>query len=173
MHPANVTLTPLVEQQFGLLRELAGVIWRQHYAGMIPAAQIDSMLAGRLSDEALLQQTRARDKWLWLMRASDVCVGYCGHELAPGDGVTPAAMKLGQLYVLPSHRGTGLGGFMLSHVEAQAREHGRRLLVLQVNKRNESAFGFYRAMGFQVVREAVFDIGGGFVMDDYIMEKPV
>ena len=173
VHPANVTLTPLDEQQFGLLRELAGVIWRQHYAGMIPAAQVDYMLAGRLSDEALLQQTRARDKWLWLMRASDVCVGYCGHELAPGDGVTPAAMKLGQLYVLPSHRGTGLGGFMLGHVEAQAREHGRRLLFLQVNKRNTSAIGFYRAMGFQVVREAVFDIGGGFVMDDYIMEKPV
>ena len=173
MHPANVTLTPLDEQQFGLLRELAGVIWRQHYAGMIPAAQIDYMLAGRLSDEALLQQICARDKWLWLMRASDVCVGYCGYELAPVDGVTPAAMKLGQLYVLPSHRGTGLGGFMLGHVEAQARAHGRRLLFLQVNKRNTSAIGFYRAMGFQVVREAVFDIGGGFVMDDYIMEKAV
>ena len=127
---------------------------------MIPAAQIDYMLAGRLSDEALLQQIRARDKWLWLMRASDVCVGYCGHELAPGDGVTPAAMKLGQLYVLPSHRGTGLGGFMLGHVEAQARAHGRRLLFLQVNKRNTSAIGFYRAMGFQVVREAVKQVRG-------------
>jgi GNAT superfamily N-acetyltransferase len=35
-----------------------------------------------------------------------------------------AAMKLGQLYVLASHRGLGLGKFMLGHVESRARELG-------------------------------------------------
>jgi ribosomal protein S18 acetylase RimI-like enzyme len=40
------------------------------------------------------------------------------------------------------------------------------VLWLQVNKRNGGAIAFYRAAGFEVVREAVFDIGGGFVMDD-------
>jgi ribosomal protein S18 acetylase RimI-like enzyme len=40
-----------------------------------------------------------------------------------------------------------------------------------VNKRNPGAISFYKAAGFTIAREAVFDIGSGFVMDDYIMEK--
>ncbi len=48
----------------------------------------------------------------------------------------------------------------------------QRTLWLQVNKRNTDAIGFYRSAGFEVIREAVMDIGGGFVMDDYLMAKP-
>ena len=47
------------------------------------------------------------------------------------------------------------------------------MLWLQVNKQNTGAVGFYTAAGFEVIREAVFEIGGGFVMDDYVMRKPV
>jgi len=40
-----------------------------------------------------------------------------------------------------------------------------------VNKRNEKAIGSYKKYGF-VVREAIVDdIGCGFVMDDFVMEK--
>jgi len=45
------------------------------------------------------------------------------------------------------------------------------VLWLQVNKRNSGAIGFYEAAGFVRVREAVFDIGAGFVMDDYVRAK--
>jgi diamine N-acetyltransferase len=86
---------------------------------------------------------------------------------------TLPAVKLSQLYVLQSHRGMGLGRFMLGHVEGRALELGRRALWLQVNKRNTEAIKFYRAAGFEVVREAVFEIGGGFVMDDSVMAKPL
>ena len=45
------------------------------------------------------------------------------------------------------------------------------MLVLNVNKNNDRAISAYVRNGF-VVREAVVvDIGGGFVMDDYIMAK--
>lgn len=173
MLPADVTLAPVTEPEFPVLRELAGTIWRQHYVGIISAAQIDYMLAGRFSDEALREHVRADDRWLELLRVGGKPVGYCGYELASTDGEERAAasMKLGQLYVLESHRGMGLGSFMLGHVEGRARELGRRLLWLQVNKQNMGAIAFYRAAGFEVVRQAVFEIGGGFVMDDYVMAK--
>jgi ribosomal protein S18 acetylase RimI-like enzyme len=175
MLPADRTLAPVTEPEFPVLRELADTIWRQHYAGIISAAQIDYMLAGRFSDEALREHVRAADRWLELLRVSGTPVGYCGYELASIDGEERAAadMKLGQLYVLDSHRGMGLGRFMLGHIEGRARELGRRLLWLQVNKRNTGAIGFYRAAGFEVIRDAVFEIGGGFVMDDYVMAKGV
>ncbi len=175
MLPDAVTLKPVTEPDFAVLRELAGLIWRQHYLRIILAAQIEFMLAGRFSDGALRKHIQAADRWLELLRVSGTPVGYCGYELAgmDDDGSTPAATKLGQLYVLESHRGMGLGRHMLRHVEDRARGLGSRGLRLQVNKKNATAIEFYRAAGFEVVREAVFDIGGGFVMDDYLMAKQV
>ena len=175
MPRTGFTLAPVTEPDFPVLRELASTIWRQHYAGIISAAQINYMLAGRFSDEVLWEHVLAADRWLELLWVSGAPVGYCGYELARMDGEERAAatMKLGQLYVLESHRGMGLGRLVLGHVEGRARELDRRALWLQVNKQNTGAIGFYTAAGFEVVREAVFEIGGGFVMDDYVMAKQV
>lgn len=167
----EATLTPVTERDCAVLRELASTIWRQHYTGIISADQIEYMLSGRFSHEALQTQIGASNKWLELLRVGSEPVGYCGHELTREDDSGLPAMKLGQLYVLESHRGLGLGKRMLARVESLAREHGSRTIRLQVNKRNTSSIGFYRAMGFEVFRETVFDIGGGFVMDDFLMEK--
>lgn len=167
----EAALTPVAESDFAVLRELASTIWRQHYAAIISAAQIDYMLAGRFSDEALRKEIATPDRWLELLRVGGEPVGYCGYEVIREDDAGTPVMKLGQLYLLESHRGLRLGRLMLGHVEAQAREHGSRVIRLQANKQNTSSIGFYRAMGFKVAREAVFDIGGGFVMDDYLMEK--
>ena len=52
-----------------------------------------------------------------------------------------------------------------------ARRLGAPAVWLQVNKRNERAIGAYLKAGFEIIGEAVFDIGGGFVMDDYLMAK--
>ncbi len=161
-------LTPITEHEFPVGRTLAETIWRQHYKKVITPEQIDCMLAGRFSDDALRDQLQAADKWLELLRLSGTPVGYCGYELSRD---APDILKVGQLYVLQSHRGKGLGRFMLGYLEKRARELGRYTLVLQVNKRNTGAITFYRRAGFEVVREAVFDIGAGFVMDDYMMAK--
>jgi ribosomal protein S18 acetylase RimI-like enzyme len=173
MLPDTVTLTPVTERDFAVLRQLAGTIWRQHYAGIVPGAQIEFMLAARFSDAALRKHVQAAGRWLELLRASGTPVGYCGYELADidDDGSTPVTMKLGQLYVLESHRGMGLGRSMLRHVEDRARERGSGRLWLQVNKKNATAIRFYRSAGCEVVREAEFEIGSGFVMDDYVMTK--
>jgi ribosomal protein S18 acetylase RimI-like enzyme len=161
-------LTPVTEHEFPVVRALAETIWRQHYAGIISGEQIDYMLAGRFNDDALREQIQRPDKRLELLRASGSPVGYCGYSLSPDD---PEALKLGQFYVLESHRGKGLGRFMLGYVEMRARELNRHTLTLQVNKRNTGAIEFYRRTGFEVVREAVFDIGACFVMNDYVMVK--
>ena len=46
-------------------------------------------------------------------------------------------------------------------------------LRLQVNRGNTQAIRAYRKYGFHVAESRVFDIGGGFVMDDHVMEKPL
>ena len=58
-------------------------------------------------------------------------------------------------------------------IQTFARERAATVLCLQVNRGNRDAIAAYQRYGF-VIREArVFDIGGGFVMDDYVMEAPL
>lgn len=169
--PASSTdtvLSPVVTADFALLRDLASRIWREAYAVMVPAAQIEYMLGRRFADENLQATIAAPDRWLEILRVGGTPVGYCGSEIVTAE---PQALKLGQLYLLDSVRGRGLGRFMLAHEESRARRLGKGRIVLQVNKGNAGAQAFYRAAGFTVREAAVFDIGGGFVMDDYVLEK--
>ena len=80
-------------------------------------------------------------------------------------------MKLHKLYLLAELRGRGLGSRLLLFCEDAARAAGARRLVLNVNKRNDRAIAAYRRNGFRVAASVVNDIGGGFVMDDFVMAK--
>jgi GNAT superfamily N-acetyltransferase len=144
--PADVALTPVIERDFQELRQLADRIWRQHYTGMISTAQIDHMLDRRFSDDALRTYLQTATSWLELLRVAGSAVGYCGCAVVAEE---PQSLKLDQLYLLDSHRGMGLGRFMLSHIERRAENLGLHTIVLQVNKRNEAAFerGTFRRRG--------------------------
>ncbi len=163
----RVLLSPLTSATFGTVTALAETIWRSHYPAMISRAQIDFMLAGRYTPERLSRYLDAEDCWLELLTVDGIPVGYCCYALTN----TRQEMKLQELYLLSDYRGCGLGGFMLRHVEAQARTRGCTALLLTVNKGNTDAIAVYRHAGFSVREEAVFDIGNGFVMDDYVMVK--
>lgn len=165
--PAQTLLSPLTASDFDTVAALAETIWRTHYPAMISMAQIDFMLAGRYTPERLQRYLAADDCWLELLTVDGAPVGYCSYALTD----TPQEMKLQELYLLPAHRGRGLGGIMLQHVETQARTRGCTALMLTVNKSNTDAIAVYRRAGFSVREEAVFDIGNGFVMDDYVMVK--
>lgn len=165
----TIRLAPVERSQWAALRALATTVWREHYASIISLAQIDFMLGERFSDAALASLADQPGHELAILWLGERAVGYCGS--GPTDD--PRTFKLGQLYLLSDMRGRGLGRRMLAHVEGRADDARAERLVLQVNKQNGSAIGFYRRQGFVVREAAVFDIGNGFVMDDYVMEKPL
>lgn len=172
----NARLDAMTAADFEILARLAETIWRAHYTRIIDSAQIDYMLAERYTPEKLHLYLNADDRWLMLLRTDcptgSRAIGYCSYALTENPGeMKPSEMKLEQLYLLSELHGQGLGKSMLRHVEEQARVRGRRTLMLQTNKRNDIAIAFYRKAGFTVREEAMFDVGGGFVMDDYVMEK--
>lgn len=164
---ADVSLEAITESDFEAVAVLGATIWRSHYAAFVSIAQIDYMLAGRYAPDTLRAYLNAETRWMDILKLAGRPIGYCSASLTD----TPSQMKLEQLYLLHEFRGKGLGGFMLRHVESKAREHGLGVMMLQVNKRNIDSIAFYRKTGFTVREEAIFDIGHGFVMDDYVMEK--
>ena len=79
-------------------------------------------------------------------------------------------MKLHKLYLDFSLHGRGIGSMALQYAIRTAREAGYRFLRLNVNKENAAALRAYRRNGFRQVEAVKADIGGGFYMDDFVME---
>jgi len=70
-------------------------------------------------------------------------------------------------------RGKGYGAALIDHVARAARRQGMNTLYLQVNKTNHGSVAAYLRLGFVVAKAVKVDIGNGFFMDDYVMEKDV
>lgn len=147
------------------LVDLAGRIWRAHYPAIIPPAQIEYMLASRYKPGLVRQLLARGDLWL-AARAGDELIGFAhGHTLQDGD------YKLDKLYVHSDWQRHGIGGRLIAELARHARSHAATRLVLRVNRQNQVAIQAYLKHGFQVATLMFEDIGGGFVMDDYVMTK--
>jgi GNAT superfamily N-acetyltransferase len=146
------------------IHQLAHAIWPVVYRDMISREQIEYMLQWMYHPDSLQQQV-AEGARFWLAMNQDEPLGF-----ASAQETEPGLFKLHKLYVVPHMHGTGLGKGLLETVTEYARRHGGRRLQLQVNRGNP-ARDFYEKRGFRILRTADFDIGGGFWMNDYIMEK--
>lgn len=165
----SVRIVALREDDIPDLIRLAREIWHQHYPGIISVEQIEYMLGQRYTPEAIGAQLRSGTSWWDKLLVDGAFVAFTQYELAKEAGT----MKLDKLYVRADMRGRGYGSLLIRHVETRAAQLGCTHLELQVNRHNAASVRMYRGYGFEVAREAVFDIGNGFVMDDYVMRKPL
>lgn len=147
---------------------LAGRIWRAHYPGIISVEQIEYMLI-RMFDCGEMQRQLASGTVYEQILLAGRLIGFASH--APTGN--PTERKLDKLYVLPECQRRGFGGLLLRHVLNAARVRGCTSVMLTVNRRNRQAVAAYEKHGFVIRAETVVDIGGGFVMDDYVMWRPL
>ena len=165
----RVRIEPLGADDVERLAALAREIWYAHYPAIISVAQIEYMLAERYRSGFVLAELQRDGLWWDKLTVAGAMEGFASYFLT---GV-PGEMKLDKLYVHPRLQRRGYGGMMIARAGAIARSRGCSRLVLAVNKNNRSAIDAYLKHGFHVADAAVKDIGGGFVMDDYIMVKPL
>jgi GNAT superfamily N-acetyltransferase len=155
------------EEHLPPISELAGVIWRACYPGIITSAQIDYMLARMYSLDVLRDEIRSQGIRYDQLLVDGKPAGFASY----GPTSEPDVMKLHKLYLLPEMHGQGLGSHLLQHVEREVRAGAGRRLILSVNKRNIKAITAYQRNGFVIAESVITDIGGGFVMDDFVMAK--
>jgi ribosomal protein S18 acetylase RimI-like enzyme len=162
-------IEPVAAEDLERLAGLAREIWYAHYSAIISPAQIEYMLGQRYHSDVVLAELRSDGMWWDKLMVAGQMAGFASYFLTGVAG----EMKLDKLYVHPRHQRRGYGGMMIARAVDVARSNGCSRLVLAVNRNNRSAIAAYVKHGFRVAEAVVKDIGGGFVMDDYIMVKPV
>jgi ribosomal protein S18 acetylase RimI-like enzyme len=147
------------------IRNLSHAIWPVVYKEMISSEQIGYMLQMMYSQDSLMRQMTDEACVFLIAEYNDAPIAFASYSL-----LNDTHYKLHKLYVLPEMHGKGYGKMLMSEITKRAIEAGGSSITLQVNKNNK-AVHFYHALGFTVASELVLDIGGGFVMDDFIMLK--
>jgi GNAT superfamily N-acetyltransferase len=158
-------------EQLDIVAALAHEIWYEFYVPLIGRAQVDYMV-GKFQNAAAMQSQIDQGYEYFLVQQADTGglvrnIGYCAWQ-EQADG----ALFLSKFYLHKNARGAGTGRKCMEFIEELARRRGLSLLWLTVNKGNPSVQAYQR-LGFRVAADLVMDIGGGFVMDDYRMEKPL
>lgn len=164
-------------EQVERIARLAHEIWYEYYVPLIGRAQVDYMVAKFQSSTAMLGQLDEGYRYFTVERSgTDVMaagedglpVGYFAVQPQPASG----SLFISKLYLHRTARGLGTGRTVLEFIERMARVQALHCLSLTVNKDNP-AVATYQQWGFRVAEAIVIDIGNGFVMDDFRMEKPI
>ena len=144
---------------------LAQMIWREHYTAMIGEEQVSYMLLHFQSKEVVKRQIEKDGYLYFLMKRDGKDVGYLSLRFEEN------SCFLSKIYILKEHRQKGYARAALSEIEKLCKKKVTNTIWLTVNIHNEHSITAYQKLGFLVKEKKCTDIGGGFFMDDYIMEK--
>lgn len=158
-------IAPLTSADASGISTLAGIIWREHYAGIISAAQIEYMLMQRYQPALIHEQLSNPDIWWKKLVLKGTIIGFsCCIRTA-----RPDELKIDKLYIHRSHRRQGYGARLVADALRTLQKNNLQSLILTVNKQNHTAISAYRHYGFEITGDSIVDIGGGFFMNDYLM----
>ena len=166
------------EEEIEELAELAGSIWREYWPALIGEAQTEYMIQQFQSLEAIKRQLEHEDYEYWFIRAANTdddgkplgttrIVGFTGGHNEPETN----RFFISKIYLLAAERGRGFASQTIKFYEQLCRARGFGAMYLTVNKGNELGIRAYKGKGFDTIDAVETDIGEGYIMDDYIMEK--
>ena len=155
------------DEQIRQIADLARIIWNEHFTPIIGKDQVDYMVEKFQSYPALKKQLDDGYEYYQIFNSGEFC-GYTG--IHPGED---GRLFLSKLYIRKDHRGRHLATRVFDFLTDLCRERGYSAVWLTCNKHNNNSLGIYRHLGFQTIDTQEADIGGGFIMDDYIMEYQI
>ncbi|SEW34662.1 GNAT family N-acetyltransferase [Chitinophaga arvensicola] len=164
----NYQIKAATVKDIPVIQELTDRIWRPTYQSILTPDQIVYMLDMMYSTASLEKQITELQHQFIILQDDDKPIGFAAYSATDTGGI----FKLHKIYLDGSYQGKGVGKFLLLQVAEQVKERGANILELDVNRFNK-AKQFYEKQGFSVYKEKQTDIGQGYIMDDYVMRKPL
>jgi diamine N-acetyltransferase len=150
-----------------IIQEITNITWPITYGEILTKEQLDYMLGLFYSDEALSKQIENKEQLFYLISDSESTIGFIGIEHNYNN---EAVTKIHKIYLLPETQGKGFGKIVFESIEKMALENNSVALLLNVNRFN-TALNFYKKLGFEIKETVDIEIGNGYLMEDYVMEK--
>lgn len=144
---------------------LAEEIWTEHYMPIIGSGQIAYMLDRFQSVNAISKSMEEGNVYC--------TVSIDGHPFGYFAIREEDGTFLSKFYVKKKYRGLGAGKTMFNWIIEFSKSRGLNRIWLTCNKYNEKSISIYKHLGFEIIDSVVTDIGSGYVMDDYVMEKKI
>jgi len=144
-----------------VIAALAQKIWRVHYPPIIGTEQVEYMLNKMYSSDALANQFQ-EGQVFYLILEDELPVGFVAVSLKEVHH-----LFLHKFYIDDSMQGKGVGARVFQFIlDAYSQITTVRLTV---NRQNYRSINFYFKLGFRIDQVADFDIGDGYVMNDFVM----
>lgn len=158
----NLIIRQMQISEIGELCQLAETIWYQHYPAIISHQQIEYMLAQWYAPKLIEQQINEGICYL-IATLNDTIIGYFSAERKP------TLHFIHKFYVDPDYKRQGIGRALLDFWLAQTPE--AKKLQLRTHRNNVHSIAFYHRLGFEIVASDNKHVGGGYMIDDYILER--
>lgn len=147
-----------------VVASMAQIIWHEYYHDILSQNQIKYMLETIQSEAAITKVIEDHTSIYYLLSFNEIPVGYIALNKERD------SLLLSKCYILNEHRGKGYFKQILRFVEEMAMDLGMYQIDLFVNKNNKSR-EIYEHLGFKLLGDYQFDIGNGYLMDDFKMSK--
>lgn len=157
----------ITEHQIADLADLAKKVWNEYFVSILIQDQIDYMVDKFQSMPAMTEQIQNQGYQYYFLNLEGKNIGYIGVREETGK------LFLSKLYIVKEYRGKGFASEAFEFLENMCQNKKIRAIWLTVNRYNEDTIHIYEKKGFQTIRTHVMDIGEGYVMDDFVMEKIV
>lgn len=161
---AEIIIRAATKNDIPVIHKLAHTIWPVTYGEILSAKQLQYMLELIYSITSLQKQIEQDHNFL-IAEEDEQPIAFADYNCLKDD-----VFKLQKFYVLPEHQGKSLGKMLIDYVVEKIKEQGATALLLNVN-RNNKAKQVYEHLGFKIISEEDIDIGEGFFMNDYVMQK--
>jgi ribosomal protein S18 acetylase RimI-like enzyme len=155
--------------KFEIVRQIAQDTWPVTYGDILTQEQIDYMFDMMYSVPSLLEQGQTKNHQFILAKEGNVYLGFASYEINANSTYTT---KIHKIYILPSAQRRGIGKTLIDYIANAAQKQRNTAISLNVNKYNPAQH-FYARIGFSIAYEEIIDIGKNYVMDDYVMQKPL
>lgn len=155
------------EEQIEKIAEIAAPIWHETYDCINGVASTDYMIEKFQSVPAIHRQMESEGYVYYMMLDDGVPAGFIG--LVPHKEGKMFLSKLYGFRRLIAAAACRAPAF--DFIETLCQAEKLPAIYLTVNKKNFHAIEVYKYFGFHQTDAVVTDIGSGFVMNDYIMQK--
>jgi RimJ/RimL family protein N-acetyltransferase len=145
------------------ITRLADIVWHQHYPGIISMDQIHYMLDMMYSSKSLVEQMEVKKHDFYFIQQEGISIGFIAVSKIEN---TERGYFIQKFYLDQTLSGKGSG--TEAH-NALVKLLNPALMRLTVNRQNYKSINFYFKNGFKIESVADFDIGNGYVMNDFVM----